>query len=182
MIYTQSASSKKYAKAFFNVYKDQITFDQIQSFKLVLLFCRNHNDFLSIIGQLVGRQEGFENLLDEMHSHFELPESVKKLIQVLIKHKKISLFAQILQDIYCLYMLENNLLEVTIRAAANLTEEGQQKLERFFKKLSKKTIIPNFKIDESLIAGVRMESELFLWEHSIKSQIASLSKAMLDEQ
>ena len=169
MIYTQSASSKKYAKAFFNVYKDQITFDQIQSFKLVLLFCRNHNDFLSIIGQLVGRQEGFENLLDEMHSHFELPESVKKLIQVLIKHKKISLFAQILQ-------------EVTIRAAANLTEEGQQKLERFFKKLSKKTIIPNFKIDESLIAGVRMESELFLWEHSIKSQIASLSKAMLDEQ
>ena len=79
-------------------------------------------------------------------------------------------------------MLENNLLEVTIRAAANLTEEGQQKLERFFKKLSKKTIIPNFKIDESLIAGVRMESELFLWEHSIKSQIASLSKAMLDEQ
>lgn len=182
MIYTQSAVSKKYAQAFLNTYQDYLTLEQIQTFKPVIKFCHQHHNFLSIISQLVGRQPGFEALLDEMHEHFSLPDSIKKLIQVLIKHKKISIFAKVLQDIYCLYMLHNNIIELTIKAAMPLEEQQQQKFEQFFKKISNKKILSNIVIDESLIAGVRLESDLFLWEHSIKSQIAQLSKKMLDEE
>jgi F-type H+-transporting ATPase subunit delta len=190
VIYTQSVVSKKYAQAFLNVYQDQLTLDQIQNFKIVIEFCRQHHNFLSIISQLVGRQKCFEALLDEMHEHFALPESIKKLIQILIKNKKISIFAQVLQDIYCLYMLRKNIVELTIKTAIPLDQEERKKIEHFFSKLSKKTIISNLEIDESLIAGIRLESDLFLWEHSIKSQlnslqknpIAYLSKKMVNEQ
>jgi ATP synthase F1 delta subunit len=182
VIYTQSVVSKKYAQAFLNVYQDSLTLDQIQKFKLVIDFCRHHHNFLSIIGQLVGRQKGFDQLLDEMHEHFELPQSVKKLLEILIKRKKISIFAQVLQDIYCLYMLNNNIVELKIKSAIPLEADQQKKFQQFFEKLSQKRILSTVEVDESLIAGIRLESDLFLWEHSIKSQITELSKKMTNEK
>jgi len=181
VIYTQSSVSKKYAKAFLNTYQDSLTFDQIQKFKKVIVFCRHHHNFLSIINQLVDRQKGFEQLLDEMHEHFDLPESIKKLMQMLINHKRVSIFAQVLQDIYCLYMLKNNIVELTVKTAMPLESEQEDIFTKFFEKLSKKRILSNIEIDESLIAGVRLESDLFLWEHSIKSQIDSLQKNQISE-
>ncbi len=182
MIYTQLSISKKYAQAFLNVYQDSLTIEQIQKFKQVIIFCRHHHNFLSVIGQLVGRQKGFDQLLDEMYEHFDLPQSIKKLLELLIKRKKVSIFAQILQDIYCLYLLKNNIVELTIKTAMPLELEQQDSFKKFFEKLSRKRILSNVEIDESLIAGVRLESDLFLWEHSIKSQISELSKKMLDEE
>lgn len=182
MRYTLSVASKKYAKAFLQEFHDSLTIDQVQNFKTVIKFFKQHSDFLSIVSVLASRYPESCTLLEELKNHFGLPASVEKLIQVLIAHKKLHIFSEVLQDIYCLYMLKNNILEVTIATAAALEEDQKQKFEEFFKKLSGKKIISSAIIDESLIAGIRMQSDLFLWENSIKSRIAKLSRNMLDEE
>lgn len=181
MQYTLSAVSKKYAQAYIKEYQDTLGIDEVKNFKVVIQFFRQHHNFLSIMSILVGKEDGFENLLHELQSHFLLPKSIKKLISVLVEHKKLHILAQVLQDIYCLYMLNNNLLEVTITTAEPLEEEQKQRFEEFFKKLSGKNIMSNVILDESLIAGIRMQSDLFLWEYSIKSRIAKISRNMLEE-
>ncbi len=182
MKYTLSFSSKKYAQAYLQEYQNSLTLEQVQNFKPVIEFCRDHHNFLSVISVLVGKQPGFEELLEEMRIYFSLPDSMQKLIKLLIKHKKIDIFAQILQDIYCLYMLNNNIHELTITTAEPLEEDQKKRFEEFFKKLSGKKIISTAIIDESLIAGIRMQSDHFLWEYSIKSRIAQISRKMLDEE
>jgi ATP synthase F1 delta subunit len=182
MRYTLLPLSKKYAQAYLQEYQDSLTLEQVQSFKPVIQFCRDHNNFLSVISVLVGKQPGFEELLEEMRIYFSLPMSIQKLMKLLIKRKKINIFAQILQDIYCLYMLHNNTHELTITTAETLEEDQKKRFEDFFKKLSGKKIISTAMIDESLIAGIRMQTDHFLWEYSIKSRMAQISRKMLDEE
>ncbi len=183
MRYTLSPISKKYAQAYLQEYQDDLSIDQVQNFKNVIAFCRDYHNFLSILSILAEKQLGADMpLLHEMQEHFSLPKSIKKLIEILIKHKKLDIFAQVLQDIYCLYMLNSDILEVTITTADILEEDQKRKFENFFTKLSGKKIISTAMIDESLIAGIRMQSDFFLWEYSIKSQIAKISRNMLDEE
>lgn len=182
MRYTLSAVSKKYAQAYLQEYQDSLTLQEVQNFKPVVQFFRQHHNFLSVISVLVGKQPGFEALLDEMRIYFSLPNSIQKLTKLLIEHKKINIFAQIVQDIYCLYMLNNDIHELTITTAEPLAEDQKKRFEEFFKKLSGKKIISTAIIDESLIAGIRMQSDHFLWEYSIKSRIAKISRKMLDEE
>lgn len=180
MRYTLSVVSKKYAQAYLQEYQNSLTLEQIQNFRLVIQFCRQHNNFLSVISVLVGRQPGFEALLDEMCYHFSLPSSMSKLIKILIEHNKVHMFAQIVQDIYCLYMVNHNIQEMTMITAEPLEEDQKQKFEEFFTKLSGKKIISTAMIDEGLIAGIRMQTDHFLWEYSIKSRMAQISRKLLD--
>jgi len=182
MKYSLSVISKKYAQAFLKEYQQDLTLAQVQNFKTAIKFFRQHYDFLSIVSVLANKHEGFCSLLQEMQDHFSFPACIQKLITILVAHKRLYILAQVLQDIYCLYMLNNNILEVTIATAEPIEEEQKQKFEEFFKKLSGKNIISTAMIDESLIAGIRMQSDLFLWEYSIKSRIAKISRKMIDEE
>ncbi|MBI2344614.1 F0F1 ATP synthase subunit delta [Candidatus Dependentiae bacterium] len=182
MRYTLSAISKKYAQAYLKEYQDSLTIQQVQEFKFIIQFFRNHYTFLSIVSVLAGRNPEFCSILDEFKKHFTLSTSIQKLMNVLVEHNRLAIFGQVLQDIYCLYMLNNDFLEVAITTAEPLEAEHRQKFEDFFKKLSGKKIISTAMIDEGLIAGIRMQSDLFLWEYSIKSRIAKISRKMFDEE
>lgn len=182
MKYTLSLVAKKYAQAYLHSFENNLDLAEVQNFKTAIKFFRYHNDFLSIVSILATKKDGACLLLEEIKTHFNLPDSIRKLIQILVKHRKLDIFDKVLQDIYCSYMLKNNILEVTIATAQELEEDQKIRFEEFFKKLSGKKIVSSTIVDESLIAGIRMQSDIFLWEYSIKSRIAKISRNMLDEE
>lgn len=176
MKYSQSQAAKKYAKAYVQEYGDSLTLQDIEHMKSAMSFCREHHNFMSLVSLLTSKQVQRHELVDDMFEHFSLPETLKKLVDLLVARKKLSLFAYVLQDICCLYLNSHNLLELTIYTATDLTPEERQKFEQFFIKLSEKKIISRVVKDETLIAGVRMQSDVFLWEHSIAARIRLLSQ------
>ncbi len=70
---------------------------------------------------------------------------------------------------------------MTIQSAMPLTESEIIKFETFFQKLSGKRVISRVQVEESLIAGVRMQSDIFLWEHSVAARLRKLHQNMLIE-
>jgi len=176
MKYSQSLTAKKYAKAYVQQYGDSLTVQDVERMKSVMRFCREHHNFMSLVSLLTTRQVQRHELIDDMFEHFSLPENLKKLVDLLVTRKKLPLFAAVLQDICCLFLNAHNLLEVTIYTATELTLEEQQQFEQFFTKLSKKKIMSQVVIDEALIAGVRMQSDILLWEHSVAARIRLLSE------
>lgn len=176
MKYSQSVPAKRYARAYVQEYGDILTLQDIEQMKLVMSFCRNHHNFMSLVSLLASKQVQRHELINDMFEHFSLPETLKKLADLLVARKKLTLFAAVLQDICCLYLHEHNLLDVTIYSATELTQAEQQQFEQFFTKLSDKKIISRVVHDEALIAGVRMQSDVLLWEHSIAARIRLLSQ------
>ena len=179
MIYSQSLVAKQYAKAYLIEFEDLLTSTDIDNMKSAIRFFRRHHNFMSLVSLMTKLHERKHVMIDEIFSHFSLHDSLKKLVEILLRHKRLLYFAQVLQDICSLWQMRSGTLEVTIRTATPLTESEIIKFESFFAKLSGKRIIRHVEIDPSLIAGVRMQSEIFLWEYSIAARLRQLRHKMI---
>ena len=173
MRYSQSIIAKKYAQAYLKEFVDQLQLSDIESIKLTIRFFKRHHTFISLLNLLVDPEKTKNVVIDELFDHFSLPLSLKKLIDVLITHKRLILLSDVLIDICCLYFQIKNILELTIFTATPLENHEFEKFESFFKKISGKTIVSTVVLEPSLIAGVRMQSDLFLWEYSIAARLRS---------
>ncbi|MBP9764760.1 F0F1 ATP synthase subunit delta [Candidatus Babeliales bacterium] len=182
MRYSQSIVAKKYAQAYVQEYGHLLTIQDIDAFKLVIAFLKKHHNFMSLISLLSSQLQQRHELIDTMIEHFKIPVMIARLADVLSDHKRLPLFSLVLQDICCLYVQKNNMLEVTIYSSQELSENEYKKFEQFFEKLAGKKIISNVVVDETLIAGIRMQSDVLLWEYSIAARIRQLSQRMLQEE
>ena len=99
----------------------------------------------------------------------------------MIRHKKANYLLKILQDICTLYKKRNNVLELTIKTAQTLESENVTKLTTFFEKQSGMHVEARMQEEKSLIAGVRLQSALFLWECSIDQKLRLLQQKLLIE-
>lgn len=181
MRYSQSLVAKQYAKAYLREYGKQLTVQDTDHMKSAIRFFRHHHNFMSLVNLMVNSDNSDHILIKELFEQFSLPLTLKKLVKVLVRHKQLIVFAQVLQDICCLYQQQNNVLDVTVYTAMPFQEGELEKFEMFFTKLSGKSIISKVVIDESLIAGVRMQSDFFLWEYSIALRLRSLRQKLLIE-
>lgn len=181
MRYSQSLIAKKYAKAYMAEFGSQLQLSDINAMKSVIRFFKRHHNFMSLVNLLVESERAENVVLDELFDQFLLPTNLKKLIDLLIVHKRLTLFSEVLSDVCCLFFQYNNILEVTIATAIPLENNEREKFENIFKKLSGKTIVSSVVHDPSLIAGVRIQSDLFLWEYSIAARLRKLHQKMLIE-
>jgi len=179
MKYSQSISAKQYAKAYLLEFKNHLTLDDIENMKAMIRFCRHQHNFMSLVSVTKNKQQV---LINDIFQHFSLHKTLRNLVDLLIKNKRLTLFAQILQDICCLYLITKNIVEVTIFTAAPLDEKEEQTFKDLFIKLSNKQIVSNVEIDKTLIAGVRMQSDFLLWEYSIAARIRALSQKLLHKE
>jgi F0F1-type ATP synthase delta subunit len=182
MKYSQSVSARQFAKAFFKEFGQTLTLSDIENIAKSLQFFKKHHNFLSLVSILMSSHHGIDyqdTIIQDLFDHFQWPTTLKKLITLLLEHKKLNLFASVLQDLCCLFYVKNNILELTVSSAVPLDPETLQKFEQFFIKLSKKKIITTVVHDSSLIAGVHLQSDLFMWQYSIAARLAALQQNIL---
>lgn len=179
MKYSQSIFTKPYAKAYLNTFSSALTSIDIDHMKKAVYFFKAHHNFMSLVNVLVCDSDQNHTIVKELFECFSLPDHLKSLLAILKEHKKLILFPQVLQDICCLYGIRNNILELTIFCASTVTEQEIEKFKEFFVKQANKNVITNVQIDPTLIAGVRMQSDFYMWEYSIASRLKKLRQNMM---
>ena len=82
MKHSQSLVAKQYAKAFVMEYGDSLTLVDVEHMKLAISFFRRHHNFMSLISVVAKMHDKKHAMIDEIFSHFSLPQSLKKLVRV----------------------------------------------------------------------------------------------------
>lgn len=181
MIMSQSAIAKRFATAYVNVYKDDLSESVIEQMKKVVVFLKHNRDFMLLLCEGVVDKDEKLATLNQLLKHFDLPKSMQKLMEVLIKHKQLCELLDVLQDVCCLYHDNHDMLDVTIKTAHKLSDEEIEKFVTFFEKESQKKVKSSVEVDKELIAGVRLESNIFLWDYSVASRLRKLRQKLLIE-
>lgn len=181
MIISQSSSSKKYATAYLNLYQNDIHMTDIQNICRSVVFLKRNRNFMLLACAVGTKKEEKISIVDKLFVHFSLHDSFKKLVRLLIKNNQLCLLPVILQDVCCLYKTRKNILELEIQSAEQLDQQAAQEFEAFFAQRSNMDIVSHVKVDTSLIAGVRLQSSLFLWEYSVASQLRTLRHKLFVE-
>jgi ATP synthase F1 delta subunit len=167
MIGVRYLLAKKYAVAFINIFSDQVTEQLCTKIVAVRNLLRERHELLYIVSLPQVSDDTKKRALQLI-----LPEELfKTLIMLIIKHKRILLLPEILDQIIMEYRKKNNIEHFIITSSHQLPLESLDVLVQFLAVHTHHVVTYDHIIDTSLIAGIRMQSDIHLWEYSIQKQL-----------
>ncbi|MCL4361448.1 ATP synthase F1 subunit delta [Candidatus Dependentiae bacterium] len=178
MIIRDSILSKKYAKAFLNIFFADINLEFINKLS-VLVQQLKHNHKAKAYMQMVSiSDQEKKKVITKMLSSFGLDNNLDKLIDILIKNKRLYLLFLILEQIEQKYKERENIIDITFKSANELDEKERKVIEDFFAKKVGKKVFYKYLIDKNLIAGVKLIGDNYLWEYSLAQKLNSIKERL----
>ncbi len=166
--------SKRYATAYIHLFDEQLDLPMSDRCAQAADFLRTHHQALLVLKLPTVPVSEQRTCLTALFSHYKLPASLLKLVDLLSEHNRLILLPAILYQIAKLYRVRHNIALYHISSSAQLDKEALEIIINFIEKLSGKKIVTIQKIDESLIAGIRLQSDTRLWEYSIQKKLNEL--------
>lgn len=177
---SQSPVARKYAQAYLNVFSDQHTFEDFCSLWRASQFLSEHHSLLFYLSLPMIHETDKKRFIDLFFEKFHLFDSLKQLFYLLLKNKHIFLAIDVLQDIYSLYKMQYGISELKISSSLDLSEEKIAEITNFFIKLSGlERVVVHCSVNPALIAGIRLQSETYLWEYSVAQQLQKLKQKLI---
>jgi len=172
--------SRRYAQAFMHVYGKDIIESVFEKIRELVSFLLTHRKALFFL-QLphIPSDKKITILTELLVEQFKLPGSFEPLIKQLVDHKRSFLIAKILHQIAQLYMKEHNIEAFIFTSSHELTKAQLEEMKRYLADRLGKDIIYEYKIDKTLIAGIRLLSDTHIWEYSIAQQLHRVSLPLL---
>ena len=161
----------RYAQACVDVFNTMMREKDCQALQAAAHFLSSHRRIIAFLQMPIIDTQTKMQAFDSIISAYTLPVWLTSLFSVLLDHNRIVLLAPILYAISRIYRQLNGIELFTISSAASLNEQQKKACETFLTQKIGKKIISQYIQDTSLIAGIRMQSNKALWEHSIKKQL-----------
>ena len=168
--------ARKYAKAFLNLYLDEVTSDDFNAIKHLAVFFSKHKKSLYFLSIPSIHTETKKEAIDELLKKFKLYHIFEPLVRTLISAKRTFLIYDILKEVVLLYKQRKNIMMFNIISSHQLDDSDVKIIEKFLAIKTNKKIMSQSAIDKELVAGIRLQSDTLLWEYSIYKQCEALRK------
>lgn len=168
--------ARKYANAFLNLYINDISEENFKAIKKLDTFFDNHKKSIFFLSVPNIENSQKEKLLAELFEKFGVKNLLKPLIDLLFEHKRIFLISEVLKHIKLLYKERKNIMMFNITSSHQLDDQDIEIIKQFLAFKTNKKIMSEYKIDKSIVAGIRLQSGTLLWEYSISKQCETLRK------
>jgi len=171
MTAAQAVIARKYAKAYMRVFgpelalSDYKVLDQLYGFmgqnRRIPFFLALHS-----IDAAIKMRE-----LQKLFEKFEAPESLNRLVKVLLADDRCGLLVQVIKQVILLYEQQRGLESFVVASSHELDEKEVVEIQQFLEETTGLDILCNYKIDKALIAGLRLQSDTHLWEYSVRKHL-----------
>jgi len=177
--FSQSNVAKKYAQAYLNVYGEQHSFQDFCSMWRAAQFLSEHHNLLFYLSLSIIDEVDKRRFIDLLFEKFHLFSSLKELFYLMLKNKHIHLAVYVLRDMYTLYKIQHNIVDLQVISSGELSETQIEEIKSFFMQLSGQDPHIHYQVNPLLIAGIRLQTETFLWEYSIAQQLRKLKQELI---
>lgn len=168
----------RYAQAFLNLFT--ITIDDLPRLNEAIHFLEQHKEIFSLLKvPLLDARIKKQSLDEYMVGKFALPSTFKKLIALLIVHKRSFLILDVLREMVMIFQDRQRIETFTISSWPELDEADVKKIYVFLADKTHHTIVCQSVQNTTLIGGIRMQSTDHLWEYSIAKQLKALQAQLL---
>jgi len=204
-----SMLARRYAQAFLSVYGEQVTAQTGENLVRFKQFLVANRALIYLFTIPSIDQKTKERGLGFLAEKFELPRSFYSLMVLLLFSRRISLLPQVLYSVVALYKKEHGIQSFAIHSSHALSGPELDQLRDFLteqiankqsanqgadlvtnigeknnsghdnKEQKNIHVVCSYKQDKDLIAGIRMQSETYLWEHSIARQLRAIELLLL---
>jgi ATP synthase F1 delta subunit len=171
--------SKKYALAFLNLFGSRLSPVDIEHIDQAMRFLFEHQQVLGLLKISGISNEDKRRVLYKFAQKYKLPALFNHVIDLLVEHKRAFILPHVLEMIIFVFQQREGIDTFKISSSHPLEKEVIAILEHFLQQKTGQRIRSSYTIDESLIAGIRMQSSTFLWEYSVAQQLRELQVPLI---
>jgi len=170
--------ARRYAQAFLNVFGKKLSASDQENLCAGATFFEEHRKaiFLMQLGFL--EEEIKLEALTKIGNKMGLPAIFENLMKLLVEHKRAFLLEEVFKQLCSIFKEQLGTMQFTVKSAGELTDEQKKEVVAFLAKETGKNIFCIYKQDPSLIAGIHLQNEHFLWENSIRGRLSRVQGSL----
>lgn len=162
---------ERYAIAYTNMYRASLTSEMYVHMNQACLFLEQHPKFLFMLHTPSISLRAKLVWCAQFIKEFSLPFSLYQLCSLLISGARGDLLADVLHAIGKEHERRSGVIAFTITVSHDISPQKLDVITEFLKRHTGHTVVCEVKKDPSLIAGIRMQSNDLLWEHSVRKNL-----------
>jgi F-type H+-transporting ATPase subunit delta len=174
-----SILARRYAQACMSVFGATLTEQEMQAFPVVADILKEHRSLLIFVSIPSSQVRS----MNQIHELFRVAGCAslpcQQLIDLLVADKRMILLPQILEAWYELFLSSRGIMHFTIESAVPLNEAEREMCVDFLRKRLNQEIQYTLKVNPELIAGIKMYSNIWGFEHSIQQRLDELASKQL---
>lgn len=169
--------SKEYATALFSLAEESGQIESVAAaMKEVSEVFAAHPDYLEMLASPAISSEEKNDSLDKVFTAF--PEHVVSFLKLLASRGRISGFSDVYVAFEGMVQFSRHMASAAITTAVELSESEKQALVAKLEKKTGKKILPNYRVDPSLIGGVTVEIDGMVYDGSLRSRLNEVKGVM----
>lgn len=163
--------SRKYATAFLHVYGTTMIMDDYQNLQTFKRAWDTHPEWLRALAIPTVSLEKKITLIERMLAAYQVMPDFMRLMKLLLADKREILISPVIAMVCSSYLKQAGIVMCTLVSSHALTEQEQSIVQQFIARQVGSRIIYDYTVDPSLIAGIKVVSDTFMWEYSVARQL-----------
>ena len=177
-----SESSDRYALALYEIGKENNDLEKLsKDLALVKSLYDTNIDFVSFVKNptyLKNQQNEIVNSLSDLMK-FDL--NLKNFLLLLVKKSRLFYLRNIIDSFFKLLSKDKNEIDASLTSAKKLDDNEINDINTELSQALKSTIKFKYKVDESLIGGLKVQLGSLMIDTSIKNKLKKYEKAMMEQ-
>ena len=177
-----SETSDRYALALYEIGKENNDLEKLsKNLTLVKSLYDTNTNFVSFVKNptyLKNQQNEIVNSLSDLMK-FDL--TLKNFLLLLIKKSRLFYLRKIIDSFFKLLSKDKNEIDASLTSAKKLDDNEINNINTELSQVLKSTIKFKYKVDESLIGGLKIQLGSLMIDTSIKNKLKKYEKAMMEQ-
>ncbi len=172
-------ADREYAKALFMLAAEEgATQEYLQALFLIKQLITENPDYVEFLASPAIPLEERLQAVDEAFDG-SLPENVLSFLKLMCEHSRIKALPGSIEEFLLLAMELGNRTTATVYSAVELNDKQKQGICAKLEKLTGKTVEPVFIVDETLIGGIKIETEGKTYDSSIRHRLDEVKEVII---
>ena len=176
-----SETANRYALALYELAKENSELDTVEkNVKELLAIYNTSIDLKNFIKNPTQSQSSQLEVLNKMSVEMSLSKIIKNFLSILVTKRRIFFLNTIFLNFLSLLSKKRGELKASLISSKNLTNEELKNLNTELSQAIGTTVAFNYKVDENLIGGLKMQIGSLMVDTSIKNKLKKYEQIMLE--
>ena len=176
-----SETSERYALALFELSNENTELDSVEkSAKELLELFNSSVDFKDFVNNPTQSRNTQLKVIEEISDQMNFGKNLKKFMSILVLKRRIFFLEKIIKSFLSLISKKRGELNATLISSKNLNSEELKKLNKELTKTIGSQINFDFKIDENLIGGFKLQLGSLMIDTSLQNRLKKYEQKMLE--
>ena len=175
-------TSERYALALLELASENSEVEDIEKNILILLkTCKENSDFLNFLKNPTHQLEVQIKVLKEISKIMNFNKTLENFLQFVIKKRRIYFLDKILEKFINLNLKRKGIVNAVLISSKDLSQGEKNKINQEISKSVKSSIDFNYKVDKSLISGIKIQLGSLLIDTSVSNKLKRLKQLIIEK-